>query len=151
MGEPNKKINWHDSASEDRWISLADGTAKLPEPLLLAHGQGKVLFVTGAGISMPSRLPNFRDLVVKTYASLDNEVYQVLSAIPADICNRWAPSTGGLSNDGQRAEVRRFIQGEYDVVLGMLERRMDRPGTKTSRVRTEIAKLPPVSDYLSPR
>ena len=42
-------------------------------------------------------------------------------------------------NAGQAAEIRRFIGGDYDVVLGMLERRMDERAHDKSSVRTVVA------------
>ena len=38
----------------------------LPERLLQAHEDGRVVFFCGAGISYPARLPGFADLVKKT-------------------------------------------------------------------------------------
>ncbi len=127
-------------ASEDRWVLLAPDTARIPERLLLAHGRGEVLFITGAGISMPAGLPDFRDLVLDVYQRLDAGTYAALQQIPREACNLWETSTQGLSNE-QRAEVKRFVQGDYDVVLGMLERRMDGPAARTTRVRSEVAKV----------
>ncbi|ARQ00924.1 hypothetical protein CAK95_18885 [Pseudorhodoplanes sinuspersici] len=43
-------------------------------------------------------------------------------------------------NDRQKAEVKRFINGDYDVVLGMLERRLDDQTRGDSQVRFEVAK-----------
>ena len=40
---------------------------------------------------------------------------------------------------GQAAEVRRFVAGDYDVVLGMLERRIDGQTDKPSAVRRIVA------------
>lgn len=40
----------------------------LPEALLRAHGDGNVVFFTGAGISIPAGLPNFKCLVNELYA-----------------------------------------------------------------------------------
>lgn len=138
MAGTYKKAKAEETASEDRWISLGKGTAKIPERLLLAHAQGKVLFITGAGISRPSGLPDFRDLVLQVYRHFDAAVYETLESIPRGACNQWSSLITGLSNK-QRAEVNRFILGEYDVVLGMLERRMDGPKAENSNIRKKIA------------
>jgi hypothetical protein len=112
----------------------------IPERLLLAHARGEVLFIAGAGISQQAGLPDFRGLVVETYARLDAAVHAVIAAIPRGVCNQWDASVPSLT-DKQAAEVRRFVNGDYDVVLGMLERRMDGNSGSESRVRTTIAAL----------
>lgn len=42
----------------------------IPERLLQAHEEGRVVFFCGAGISYPAGLPGFRDLVAKLYEGL---------------------------------------------------------------------------------
>ena len=118
---------------EDRWLKLADAAAELPERLLLAHARGEVLFITGAGTSQPSRLPSFRDLVVRVYERLDPAVHPVIATPRAP----GAPLPPGLSAQ-QLAEIRRFDRGDYDVTLGMLERRMDGVATSSVRVREAV-------------
>jgi hypothetical protein len=127
-----------ESDIEDRVISLGNGTAAIPERLLLAHARGEVLFVCGAGISRPSGLPDFRGLVIDVYAQVDAGVHAVLVGLPAGVCNQWEANCKGLT-DSQAAEVKRFIFGDYDVVLGMLERRLDGQTRSDSRVRSEVA------------
>ena len=121
----------------DRVITLGSGAAAIPERLLLAHARGEVLFVAGAGISQPAGLPDFRGLVVKVYAQLDTAVHDVIYAIPRGACNHWNADLTGLTNQ-QAAEVKRFVGGDYDVVLGMLERRMDGQSDGRSRVRQAV-------------
>ena len=124
----------------DRWISLGDNLFKVPERLLLAHSRGETLFITGAGTSMPAGLPDFRQLVLDVYKRIDVATYEVLLLIPRDACNRWSPSSK-QATDEQRAEVQRFIQGDYDVVLGMLERRIDGQTARTSKVRSAVTEI----------
>jgi hypothetical protein len=123
--------------STDRVISLGSGLAPIPERLLLAHAQGKVLFLVGAGVSQPA-LPDFRKLVLQVYSIIDSPVYEVIKEIPSGVCNQWSPNLSDLRND-QKAEVNRFICGDYDVVLGMLERRIDGKSDGKSRVRKAVA------------
>ena len=125
-------------APSDRVIALGSGLAAIPERLLLAHARGEVLFIAGAGISKPSGLPDFRELVLKVYAQLDAPVHAILSNIPVTAHNHRNVDLSGVT-DQQAAEVRRFIGGDYDVVLGMLERRMDGQSHGKSRVRQAVA------------
>jgi hypothetical protein len=122
---------------EDRVISLGNGLAAIPDRLLLAHARGEVLFICGAGISRPAGLPDFRGLVLEVYARLDASVHSVLASLPVGACNLWQADCAGLT-ERQTAEVRRFIQGEHDVVLGMLERRLDDQTRGDSQVRREV-------------
>lgn len=126
-------------SSADRVISLGPGLMPLPERLLLAHARGEVLFICGAGVSLPANLPDFRQLVLDIYSSVDSGAYTVLSKVPGGICNQWEADCRTLT-DNQTAEVKRFIGGDYDVVLGMLERRLDSRTRGDSRVRSEVAK-----------
>jgi len=124
------------SSPADRVISLGDGLPVVPERLLLAHARGQVLFIAGAGISRPAGLPDFRKLAIDVYAKLDTGVHAVIT-------NSKDEDTGdltGLTNQ-QIAEVRRFKRRDYDVVLGMLERRIDDTPSGASRVRATVAEV----------
>lgn len=112
----------------------------IPERLLLAHAQGRVLFIAGAGISRSAKLPDFRGLVLDVYEQLDKAVFSVISTVPAGVCNQWMADVSSLT-DLQAAEARRFILGDYDVALGMLERRIEGRAGNGSRVRHAIAKI----------
>jgi NAD-dependent SIR2 family protein deacetylase len=129
-----------DVAIEDRVVQLGPGIAALPERLLLAHARGEVLFICGAGISRPAGLPDFRQLVLDVYATLDASTHSVLAGLPPGACNQWLTNCAGLT-DRQTAEVKRFIVGDYDVVLGMLERRLDDQTRGDSQVRRRVATI----------
>jgi hypothetical protein len=126
------------TGSEDRVIALRSDLPPIPERLLLAHARGEVLFICGAGISRPADLPDFRELVLDVYGVLDKGVHTVLSGLPRGACNLWEAGFSSLT-ERQTAEVKRFIVGDYDVVLGMLERRLDDQTRGDSRVRREVA------------
>ena len=119
-----------DISSRD--IVLGRGLAPIPERLLLAHARGEVLFIAGAGVSRDAGLPDFRKLVVKVYKELDSTVHSVISDEGQESPNL---------NAVQKAEVQRFQKGEYDVVLGMLERRLEGKENKGSLVRREIGEI----------
>ncbi|MFG8005027.1 anti-phage defense-associated sirtuin Dsr1 [Pseudomonas aeruginosa] len=67
----------------------------IPERLLQAHEDGRVVFFCGAGISYPARLPGFAGLVTK--------VYEALGATP---------------NAVQQAAIK---AGQFDTAIGLLE------------------------------
>ncbi|MDL0438230.1 anti-phage defense-associated sirtuin Dsr1 [Stutzerimonas frequens] len=67
----------------------------IPERLLQAHEDGRVVFFCGAGISYPARLPGFHGLVTK--------VYEALGATP---------------NAVQQAAIK---AGQFDTAIGLLE------------------------------
>ena len=138
MTTPSARENSQSIDADDRIIFLGPDLPAIPERLLLAHARGEVLFIAGAGISQPAGLPDFRELVLKVYARLDTAVHDIISKIPHSGCNKWAMDLSTLTH-GQAAEVRRFIAGDYDVVLGMLERRIDGQTDTPSEVRKIVA------------
>jgi hypothetical protein len=69
----------------------------IPEHLIQAHEEGRVIFFCGAGISYPAVLPGFRGLVRKLYASLGANPDSIESAASAE--------------------------GRYDTTIGLLESR----------------------------
>ena len=117
------------SGADERDISLGEGCSRVPERLLLAHGRGEVLFVCGAGVSKQACLPDFKGLVLEVYKECDPSVYEV--------CKEKETCCYGLT-DNQKAEVRRFRDGNYDIVLGMLERRLNGRQRSDSIVRDKV-------------
>lgn len=81
----------------------------IPNELLNAHEEGKVIFFCGAGISIPAGLPEFKDLVKK--------IYEALGVDPSVI-------EQNFQNDKK-----------YDVTLNLLEQRV--PGGLVT-VRKEL-------------
>ena len=123
-----------------RDIVFGQDLAPIPERLLLAHARGEVLFIVGAGVSRDAGLPDFRKLVVKVYEGLDSAAHSVISKISSANDNQEDPDLSNLQ-DVQKAEVGRFQKGEYDVVLGMLERRLEGQEKAQSPVRLEIGRI----------
>ena len=82
----------------------------IPDALLQAHEDGRVVFFCGAGVSYPAGLPGFKGLV--------DEIYRRNGTAPSDI---------------ERAALDR---GQYDATLDLLERRL--PGQRLA-VRRALA------------
>ena len=70
----------------------------IPEPLLQAHEEGRVVFFCGAGISYPAGLPGFKGLVENLYDALGQE--------------------------REPLEEAAFKRERYDMVIGLLENRV---------------------------
>lgn len=138
MALPNS-ISQSNAGSTERLISLGKKLVSIPERLLLAHSRGEVLFIAGAGISLPAGLPDFRGLTLKVYEKIDPTVHKILIDIPSQACNQWSLNVSTLTYQ-QAAEVKRFVMGDFDVVLGMLERRIDGKASAKSSVRLAVAK-----------
>ena len=86
----------------------------IPERLLQAHEDGRVVFFCGAGISFPAGLPGFKVLVAKLYAAL--------AVTP---------------NSLQQAAIK---AGQYDAAIGMLEADII-GGRKEGTVRKKLAEI----------
>lgn len=83
----------------------------IPDALLQAQEEGRVVFFCGAGISYPAGLPGFKGLA--------EEIYRLIGTSPTDI------------------EQQALTQGQFDAVLDLLERRL--PGQRRD-VRLALAK-----------
>lgn len=83
----------------------------IPDALLQAHEEGRVVFFCGAGISYPADLPGFKGLV--------EQIYRLTGTTLSEI------------------EREAFVRGHFDVTLDLLERRL--PGQRTA-VRRALAK-----------
>lgn len=118
-----------------RTIALALGLPAIPERLLLDHARGDVLFLYGAGGSIPAGLRDFRQLALDVYRALDPSVYEILAKAQNKARCPPKPDRSDLTYR-QTAEVKRFIAVEYDVVLGMLESRLDSLTREGTKVRT---------------
>lgn len=86
----------------------------IPDALLQAHEDGRVVFFCGAGISYPAGLPGFKGLV--------DEIYRLNGTAPSDI---------------ERAALGR---DQYDATLDLLERRLPGQRLAVRRALTEALK-----------
>jgi hypothetical protein len=87
----------------------------IPEALLQAHEEGRVVFFCGAGISYPAGLPGFKGLV--------EQIYQLNGTAFSDI------------------EREAFERGHFDATLDLLEGRL--PGQRLAVRRTLAQALKP--------
>jgi hypothetical protein len=72
------------------------------------------------------------------YRGLDLPVFAFIKQHrkPEDVDSDLAKSA---LTDRQKAEIKRYLASDFDVVLGMLERRIDGPDALTSKVRQAVA------------
>lgn len=89
---------------------ITDGP-DIPDALLQAHEEGRVVFFCGAGISYPAGLQGFKGLV--------KQIYQLNGTTPTEI------------------EQNAFERGQFDATLDLLERRL--PGQRLA-VRSALVK-----------
>lgn len=93
---------------------VADGP-DIPESLLQAHEEGRVVFFCGAGISYPAGLPGFGGLV--------DDIYALLGTTRNEIENR------------------AYERDQFDATLDLLERRF--PGQRLAVRRALVSALQP--------
>ena len=93
---------------------ITDGP-DIPDALLQAHEEGRVVFFCGAGISYPAGLPGFEGLV--------KEIYRRNGTEPWDI------------------ECETLKRGQFDATLDLLERRL--PGQRLAVRRALVQALKP--------
>ena len=93
-------------------MQFVKGGPEIPERLLQAHEDGRVVFFCGAGISYPAGLPGFKGLVEQLYENLEVK-----------------------PNPEQQAKIE---AGQFDIAIGLLE--ADIVGGR-EKVRKELAKI----------
>jgi hypothetical protein len=86
----------------------------IPDPLLQAHEEGRVVFFCGAGISYPAGLPGFGGLV--------DDIYRCVGTTRSDI------------------EQEAYARGQYDATLDLLERRLPGQRLAVRKKLTEVLK-----------
>ncbi len=86
-------------------------------------------------MAKPARLPSFTGLVLRVYRQLRDPVLPFLEALAGEEVK--LPKGPPVTSD-QKAEVKNFEREQLDVVLGMLERRIDGQQTEESRMRKAV-------------
>ena len=95
-------------------LRISEDGPEIPGDLIDSLLSGDVIFLCGTGVSAP-QMPGFRDLVERTYRTLDVEK--------------------------TRSEDHAFTQGRYEEVLGSLSRRLSDPDAVT-RVISNLLAVP---------
>ncbi|NTA40354.1 SIR2 family protein [Agrobacterium salinitolerans] len=107
-------------------MKFIEGGAEIPDDLIDAVLAGDVVFLCGAGVSKGAGLPLFDELTSKIYLDL------------------------GETYEHDAAERESFTKQEFDRTLRALEKRVRRPGSPRSPVRTSCAKhlqVPPAKKF----
>jgi hypothetical protein len=107
---------------------VADGP-DIPNSLITQWREGKVVFIAGAGVSVPppSDLPSFRQLVLRVYQALHDPLFEALSQAQTVQTIEQANqifAEKGLSAQ-RKVEGSLFLRREYDRVFAALEARLD--------------------------
>jgi hypothetical protein len=93
-------------------MQLVANGPDIPDALLQAHEEGRVVFFCGAGVSYPAGLPGFKGLV--------DAIYRLVGTTPTAI------------------EQEAYERNQFDATLDLLERRL--PGQRLA-VRKALAKV----------
>lgn len=96
-------------------MQIVTGGPDVPDRLIQAHEEGRVVFFCGAGISYPAGLPGFSGLVSKIYSEVGE-------------------SPTGLEATAIKA-------GKYDTAIGLLEGRLAPNGRGRELVRGALASI----------
>jgi hypothetical protein len=97
-------------------MQLVTDGPDIPDALLQAHEEGRVVFFCGAGISSPAGLPRFKELV--------EEIYWFL----------------GRERSDSRLETAAFKRGEFDETLHLLEKNLPGGPTVVRRALAQVLK-----------
>jgi hypothetical protein len=112
----------------------------IPHKIIREWRDGQVLFLAGAGVSVPSKLPLFEGLALGVYKKIDRPLYTTL--VSAKKRKRLSGRTKVLDSAGLRPETRveaeLFFDKQFDRLFSVLEKRIDpdiKGRTKTRNVR----------------
>jgi hypothetical protein len=118
----------------------------VPNELIREWRKGNVVFLAGAGVSVPSKLPLFDGLAMSVYGALNDELFALLKKARK---KRSKPSQDKVLDAAElsaksRVEANLFLDKQYDRLFSALEKRYDpdlkgRP--KTRYVREAIEAL----------
>ena len=118
----------------------------IPNDLITKWREGKVLFLAGAGVSVPSRLPLFEGLTLGVYDVLNDSLFSTLKEARAIVNpdeRRKFLESAEPSPDKQ-VEANLFLDKQFDRLFSALEKRLDpdiKGRTKTRNVRGAVEQI----------
>jgi hypothetical protein len=99
----------------------------IPNELIRSWRSGKVLFLAGAGVSVPSGLPQFEELVLGVYERIGETTHTTLRAAKklSSAKKRDKLFDKALLTPERRAEAALFFDKQFDRLFSALEKRVD--------------------------
>lgn len=118
----------------------------IPNKIIQEWRNGDVLFLAGAGVSVPSKLPLFDGLALGVYELLKQPLFATLKVANEQVLasERAKVLDGASLSPPQRVEADFFFEKQFDRLFSVLEKRIDpdlkgRP--KTRNVRNAVEKI----------
>jgi hypothetical protein len=114
----------------------------IPNGLIRKWRDGEVLFLAGAGVSVPSGLPLFEGLALSAYEKLGDSLFGTLSeARSSPPTERAKLLDDAILSPEMRVEANLFFDKQFDRFFSALEKRIDPDITgkaKTRKVRKAV-------------
>ncbi len=93
----------------------------IPNSLIAKWRTGRVLFLAGAGVSVPSKLPLFDGLALKVYRALKDPMYDTVKKARAASGDRRKKVLEGAVLTPQKAvEANLFLDRQFDRFFSVL-------------------------------
>jgi hypothetical protein len=116
----------------------------IPNLLIRKWRDGEVLFLAGAGVSVPSNLPLFEGLALEVYEYLRDPLFAILKKAMKSPDNRAEILHEARLPPAQQVEANLFFDKEFDRFFSAIEKRIDpdRKGKeKTRNVRNAVENI----------
>jgi hypothetical protein len=116
----------------------------IPNPLIRKWRDGEVLFLAGAGVSVPSGLPLFEGLALGVYERLGDSLFETLTKAGQSIEKRTKVLNEETLSPARRVEANLFFDKQFDRFFSALERRIDsdlKGKEKTRNVRKAVESI----------
>jgi hypothetical protein len=147
IASPFRRLGGIPRSSQDVCLMrfVPDGP-DIPNPLIRSWRAGKVLFLAGAGVSVPSGLPQFEELALKVYELIGESMHVTLRAARKLVLpsGRAKLFDQARLTPERRAEAGLFLDKQFDRFFSALEKRIDpdkNGRAKFRHVRDAVDKL----------